>query len=55
MAGLGAQEIIVIVVILVVVFGLRRLPQIGKDLGTAIKEMRKAGKELTKGDDDAET
>ncbi len=40
MPGLG--ELIVIFLILLVVFGAGRIPKIAKDLGTGIKEFKKA-------------
>ena len=54
MFGLGSQEILLIVLILVVLFGAKRLPAIGKGLGETLKEIRnirgerKAEKEKTK-------
>jgi sec-independent protein translocase protein TatA len=46
MFGLGTQELIVIAVIVAVVFGINKLPSIGKDLGAGIREFKKAAKEL---------
>ena len=40
MFGLGAQEILIILLILVVLFGAKRLPAIGKGLGETVKEIR---------------
>jgi sec-independent protein translocase protein TatA len=56
MFGLGSQEILLILLILVVLFGAKRLPAIGKGLGETLKEIRnirgerKAEKEKTKED-----
>jgi sec-independent protein translocase protein TatA len=41
MFGLGLPEILLILVILFVLFGARRLPDIGTGLGKTIKELRK--------------
>jgi len=41
MFGLGLPEILVILVILLVLFGAKRLPQIGEGLGKTIRELRK--------------
>jgi sec-independent protein translocase protein TatA len=41
MFGLGLPEILVILVILFVLFGAKRLPEIGTGLGKTVKEMRK--------------
>lgn len=42
MFGLGTQELIIIFVIVMVLFGARRLPEIGKGLGQAIRNFKKA-------------
>ncbi len=41
MFGLGFQEILVILIIFFVLFGAKRLPQIGEGLGKTVKELRK--------------
>jgi len=41
MFGLGMQELIIILVIVVVLFGATRLPQLGKGIGQAIRNFRK--------------
>lgn len=41
MFGLGYQEILLILVILFLLFGVRKLPEIGKGLGETMKEIRK--------------
>jgi len=41
MFGLGLPEILVILVIFFVLFGAKRLPQIGEGLGKTMKELRK--------------
>lgn len=38
---LGAPELIIILLIVIVLFGVGRLGRIGSDLGTAIREFRK--------------
>jgi sec-independent protein translocase protein TatA len=56
MFGLGVQEILIILLILVVLFGAKRLPEIGRGLGKTVKEIRnirderKADKEKKKED-----
>jgi sec-independent protein translocase protein TatA len=48
MFGLGASELVIILVIVVVIFGASRLPQLGKGLGEGIRNFKtsiKAAKE----------
>src|SRR5579884_3635973 len=40
--GLGAPELLIILVIVVVLFGASRLGSLGRELGTGIKEFKKA-------------
>jgi sec-independent protein translocase protein TatA len=42
MFGLGAPELIVILIIILVIFGAGKLPQIGGALGRGIREFRDA-------------
>lgn len=42
MFGLGTSELIIILVIVVVLFGASKLPEIGSGLGKAIKNFKKA-------------
>jgi sec-independent protein translocase protein TatA len=46
MFGLGPTELIIIAVIVILIFGAKRLPDIGKGLGGAIKEFKNIKKEL---------
>ena len=46
MGRIGMPEIIVIALVVVVLFGARKLPEIGSALGKAIREFRKAGKNI---------
>ncbi|MBP1752512.1 MAG: tatA [Geobacteraceae bacterium] len=50
MFGIGMPELIVILVIILVVFGAGKLPEIGSSLGRAIKNFKKA----TEGKDEIE-
>jgi sec-independent protein translocase protein TatA len=47
MFGLGTPELIVIGVIVFLIFGAKRIPEIGKGLGGAIREFRDARKEIS--------
>jgi len=46
MGRIGIPEIIFIVLVIVILFGAKKLPEIGQALGKAIREFRKAGKEV---------
>jgi len=46
MFGLGPTELIIIAVIVLLIFGAKRLPEIGKGLGGAIRELKNVKKEL---------
>lgn len=56
--GLGGWEIAVILLIVLIIFGPSKLPQMGQAMGKAIREFKKAGRELksevTEIDDDSE-
>ena len=47
MFGLGVPEIIVIGIIILLIFGAKRLPGIGEGLGKTVKELRNAKKEIS--------
>jgi len=51
MFGLGFQEILLILVILFLLFGARKLPEIGKGLGETVKEIRKIRSDRKTGKD----
>lgn len=53
MGNIGMGELLVILVIILVLFGAKRLPDIGKALGEGIREFKKAAQGL-KGDEDEE-
>ncbi|MBU2102704.1 MAG: twin-arginine translocase TatA/TatE family subunit [Candidatus Omnitrophota bacterium] len=44
--GIGIQELLIIFLICLLVFGARKLPEIGKALGRTIKEFKKSMKEI---------
>lgn len=45
MFGIGMQELLVILVLVLVIFGAKRLPEIGSGLGRAIRNFRQASSE----------
>jgi sec-independent protein translocase protein TatA len=46
MGSLGMQEIIIIFVLALIIFGPRKLPELGKSLGKGLAEFKKASNEL---------
>lgn len=46
MGRIGAAEIIFIVLVIVLLFGVKKLPEIGHSIGKAIKEFKKAGRDI---------
>lgn len=60
MFGIGMQELLIILVIVVVVFGASRLPQLGDGFGKMITNFRKSTREAEKqaeseGEDEAKS
>jgi len=51
MFGIGMPELIVILIILLLVFGAAKLPEIGRAMGKAIGEFKKGMKEGEKDND----
>ncbi len=45
---IGAQELLVILVLALIIFGPRKLPELGRSLGQGIREFRKAATEMKK-------
>lgn len=58
MFGMGIQELIIILVIVVIIFGAGKLPEIGSGIGKGIKNFKEATKsdeeEKKKIDEDAD-
>lgn len=48
MFGFGMQELVVISIIVLILFGAKKLPQIGKGMGEAIRNFKKATSEIDK-------
>jgi sec-independent protein translocase protein TatA len=46
MGSLGMQEIIIIFIIALIIFGPRKLPELGKTIGKGLAEFKKASNEL---------
>ena len=52
MFGLGYQELLIILVIVLILFGANRLPELARSLGSSVKEFKKGVNEA-KADDAA--
>ena len=50
MFGLGTQELVIILVIVLILFGANRLPDLARSLGSSVKEFKKGVSEVTKDD-----
>jgi sec-independent protein translocase protein TatA len=48
--GIGATELVIVLVIVLVLFGGKKLPGLAKSMGDSIKEFRKATEEMDKDD-----
>jgi sec-independent protein translocase protein TatA len=46
MFGLGYQELLIILVIVLILFGANRLPELAKSLGSSVKEFKKGVNEI---------
>ena len=55
--GIGPLEIFLIVLVVLIIFGAGRLPEVGRGIGTAIKEFRGSigNKNKSESADDAKT
>ena len=53
LGGIGAPELVVILIIVLVLFGPKRLPQLGSSLGKTVKNIRE-GMESEDAEDDVE-
>ncbi len=52
--GIGMQELLIILLICLFIFGAARLPEIGKALGKTIKEFKKSIKGIGSDEDEEE-
>ena len=46
MFGLGTQEIILICIVILVLFGAKKIPELMSGMGKGIKEFKKASKDI---------
>lgn len=52
---LGPTEIAVILLLILILFGAKRLPELARSLGQGVKEFRKAVKEIGEDSDDTDS
>ncbi len=45
LGGIGTQELLIIFLLVIIVFGAKKLPEIGRGLGTALRDFKKATQE----------
>jgi sec-independent protein translocase protein TatA len=50
MFGLGYQELLLILVIVLILFGAQRLPDLARSLGSSVKEFKKGINDASKDD-----
>jgi sec-independent protein translocase protein TatA len=53
--GIGMQELFLILLIILILFGAKRVPELARGLGSGIREFKKAAKEAGDGGDSAKT
>lgn len=46
MFGIGAMELVVILVLALIIFGPGKLPEVGKAIGRGVREFKKAASEV---------
>ena len=46
MFGIGVQELLLILFIVLILFGAKKVPELAKGLGNALREFRKATKDI---------
>jgi len=50
MFGIGMPELIIILIIILIIFGAGKLPEIGSGIGKGIKNFKKASEEASQGE-----
>ena len=48
---MGLNEWLIVILVIILLFGARKLPELGKSLGEGIKEFRKSTRTLTEDDE----
>ena len=55
MPNLGPTELIIILIIVIIIFGAGKLPEIGSALGKSVKQFKAASKELEEAADEVKS
>jgi len=53
--GIGMQELFLILLIVLILFGAKKVPELARGLGSGIREFKKAAKDSGDGGDNAKT
>jgi len=53
--GIGMQELFLILLIVLILFGAKKVPELARGLGSGIREFKKAAKDVGDGGDSAKT
>lgn len=53
--GLGIPELVIILVILLVIFGGKKLPELARSIGSSVKELRDGVSESSQANNDTNT
>lgn len=53
LASIGATEIGIVILVIVLLFGIKRLPELGKSLAEGIHEFKKASRKAQEDDTDS--
>jgi sec-independent protein translocase protein TatA len=51
MFGIGWQEILLIVIIILLLFGAKRIPEVMRSIGKGVRELKRGMKEMDSDDD----
>ena len=55
MSGIGTPGLIVIIVVAILLFGPKKLPELGASIGKTLREFKKASREITEELQEGET
>jgi len=54
MFGIGSSELLIIMGLCVLIFGARKIPELGRGLGTGIREFRQGLRDVQKEEDEVQ-